>query len=203
MSSWCGICVLCDFLVSENRYLVKVGVYLLHVKFFWKLPCSFFSLTDSLFLCLERLRVQRDFRKNRFETSERMESESETSLSSQSSGISEFSDEEVSLMEPGSGNYGYLSSFFFSSPPPLFPFSPFSCSLKAYLCLWVFLVSVKFVIQILGFCVWSGAPITGGDARSEHLVAMRFSIADIAIMKQRYISIIPSQFSFFLFFFYV
>ncbi|XP_059430407.1 E3 ubiquitin-protein ligase RZFP34-like [Corylus avellana] len=44
--------------------------------------------------------------KKRFGNLKRMESETETSLSSQSSGISEFSDEDVSLMELGSGNYG-------------------------------------------------------------------------------------------------
>lgn len=41
-----------------------------------------------------------------------MEGETEVSLCSQSSGISDFSDEDVSFMELGSGNYGYVSIFF-------------------------------------------------------------------------------------------
>ena len=63
------------------------------------------------------------------------------------------------------------------------------------------LVLVNFLIQNLGFflCLSLGAHIIRGDARSEHLVAMRFSIADIAIMKLRYIHININPFlSFFL-----
>lgn len=68
--------------------------------------------------------AQRD--KKRFGNLKRMESETETSLSSQSSGISEFSDDDVSLMELGSGNYGYASFFCFQLNLLFFFFCPFN-----------------------------------------------------------------------------
>lgn len=77
-------------------------------------------------------------RKGKIGNLERMESESEVSLCSQSSGISEFSDDDVSLMELGSGNYGYVSIFLFQ-----LKFESFG-----------FRLLVNLLIQNLGFFVF-------------------------------------------------
>lgn len=116
------------FCFCFSWFLFLFWLVILFKPFEWFIDCFFFLL--NLFTGFRN-------RKGKIGNLERMESKSEVSLSSQSSGISEFSDDDLSLMELGSGNYGYVSIFLFQ-----LKFESFG-----------FRLLVDFLIQNLGFFV--------------------------------------------------